>query len=141
MPILYTSSPEETKTIAESLAKTILPGNILCFFGDLGAGKTTFIKALAIALGTGSSELVNSPTFQYLNIYQGKVPIYHFDLYRLKSEEDFILLGFDEFFQTDGIVCIEWAEKIKSIIPKHAIHIQISHGGEDRRKIEIIENS
>jgi tRNA threonylcarbamoyladenosine biosynthesis protein TsaE len=132
----YPSSPEEMAQLAKTIAESLRPGAVLCFFGDLGAGKTTFIKALADGLGI-SELLVNSPTFQYLNIYQGRLPLYHFDLYRLRSAEDFVHSGFDEFFFKEGITCIEWAEKIADIIPSHATKITISHLGENLRKVEI----
>jgi len=132
---VVTSSAEETFECAQAFAKTLKVPAVICLFGDLGAGKTTFVKGLAAGIGAASHSTVNSPTFQYLNIYSGTVPLYHFDLYRLKSTDDFVLLGFDEFFG-QGIVCIEWAEKIKAIIPKNAIKITLSYEGEGR-KIEI----
>lgn len=129
------SSVEEVETIAQHLAVQLDSSTIICFFGDLGTGKTTFVKALAAALG--AQVPVNSPTFQYLNIYSGKIPVYHFDLYRLKSSEEFFLLGFDEFFGK-GVVCIEWAERIGDSIPENAIRIFLSHEGGNSRTIKIV---
>jgi tRNA threonylcarbamoyladenosine biosynthesis protein TsaE len=80
-------------------------------------------------------EDVSSPTFTYLHIYPG--PVYHFDLYRLKSAEEFLALGFDEYFNTDGIVCFEWAEKIASILPEKTLRITLKHAGENERLIEL----
>lgn len=125
--LTYTpKSEEETRALAKLFSKTLLKGDILCFFGDLGAGKTTFIKGLASQFGV-TEELVSSPTFQYVHIYEGSLPIFHFDLYRLRGTDDFLSLGFEEFFERQGITCIEWAEKIESILPKTAIRIFISH--------------
>ena len=137
----YPACPEDTAILARSFAQSLKPGSVLCFFGDLGAGKTTFIKALAQGLGV-APELVISPTFQYLNVYQGHCgntpcPIFHFDLYRLRGQEEFLLSGFHEFLSKDGIACIEWAEKIADILPDDVIHIRISH----LNKEDLVENN
>lgn len=130
--LTYTpKSEEETMTLAKAFSKTLLKGDIVCFFGDLGAGKTTFIKGLASQFGV-AEELVTSPTFQYVHIYEGSLPIFHFDLYRLSGPDDFLSHGFEEFFAKPGISCIEWAEKIETILPKTAIRISISHKDEGR---------
>lgn len=102
---------------------------MVALFGELGSGKTTFVKGLA------SSENVSSPTFNFLHIYPG--PLYHFDLYRLISEGDFLALGFQEYFNAGGICCIEWSEKIPSLLPKEAIRIYFEHAGGDKRTIAI----
>lgn len=132
-----TFSEEETLSIGHLVAKDLKLGAILAFFGDLGTGKTTFIKALAQELIDTHPNEVNSPTFTYLNIYEGKFPVYHFDLYRLKNTQDFLERGFDEYFDADGICCIEWAERIKPILPKNALHIHIKHLGENKRELTI----
>ena len=129
---LSTNSAEETFLAGYSLGKTLKPNSIVAFFGDLGAGKTTFIKGLVSSL---SSETVTSPTFTYLHIYSSN--IYHFDLYRLRSEKDFIDLGFAEYFGRDGICLIEWAEKIHDHLPKDVIWIQFESEGKNKRGITI----
>lgn len=114
---VVTESIEETEKVAVDLASTISAPTLLCFHGDLGAGKTTFIKALASYLTGVSKDEVSSPTFTLLNIYEGKIPLYHFDLYRLKDEEDFLNLGFDEILTSNsGVFCIEWVERILPLI-------------------------
>jgi tRNA threonylcarbamoyladenosine biosynthesis protein TsaE len=135
---LYTSaSLEETQHIAEQLANSIPAGSIIAFFGDLGAGKTTFIRLFAEQFGVMPDE-VNSPTFQYLNIYKGSIPIYHFDLYRLRGVDDFLGMGFEETFESGGICCIEWAERIDAILPKENLHVvRIRHDEQMTRHIEI----
>jgi tRNA threonylcarbamoyladenosine biosynthesis protein TsaE len=136
MPSYLAASLEETAHIAKMLAKTIPVGSVVAFFGDLGAGKTTFIRAFATHFGI-SSEEINSPTFQYLNIYKSPCPLYHFDLYRLRGIEDFLGLGFEEYFVSDGICLIEWAERIEAILPKNSILIRIRHDEINSRHIDI----
>jgi tRNA threonylcarbamoyladenosine biosynthesis protein TsaE len=96
----------------------------------LGAGKTTFVQG--IALGLCINESVQSPTFNYLNIYQGTFPLYHFDLYRMKGPSDFFSMGFEEYFDSNGITVIEWAERLAETLPPRAISIHFSHDGNER---------
>lgn len=126
MTVYHAISPQHTQEIASILAQQTKKGAVLAFFGNLGAGKTTFIRSFVEYFDIPSTA-VCSPTFQYLNIYSGTLPIYHFDLYRLQSAADFIELGFDEFFSSDGIVCIEWAERIEKILPKNSVIIRLEH--------------
>lgn len=141
MGFYRTSSAEETMQVAAEIAKTLKPGDVLAFFGDLGAGKTTFIKAIAEEITGIAATAINSPTFQYLNIYQGKHPFYHFDLYRLQGAEDFLTMGFEEMFYQNGICCIEWAERIRDILPPNAISISITHIASNIRTIHLKELS
>lgn len=127
---------KDTLELGEQFGKELQPNKVVCFFGNLGAGKTTFIKGIAKSLGIDPTS-VNSPTFQYLNIYKGTLPVFHFDLYRLGNLEDFLSLGFEEMFSQGGISCIEWSERIESIIPEDAIFISIDHTACGGRKIEI----
>lgn len=137
MRSLETRSSEETFLAGLSLGKTLKPNSVVAFFGELGAGKTTFIKGFVSTL---SPETVTSPTFSYLHIYRGpQYNIYHFDLYRLRSEKDFIDLGFGEYLKNDGICLIEWAEKIGPILPSDTIRVSFEHRGEDRRAILFIQ--
>lgn len=100
---------------------------ILALTGDLGAGKTTFVQGLAI--GMGIDEPIQSPTFVLLNAYHG---LYHFDLYRLKQEDDFKNLGFDEYFEKEGICAIEWPERIAKLLPKETINIEFIYKDNQR---------
>lgn len=131
----FSNSSFETYQIGVNLGKELAENTILCFFGNLGAGKTTFIKGVVNGLLGISSNEVNSPTFTYLNIYENKV--YHFDLYRLKDADEFLSMGFDEMFDAGGVCCIEWSEKISTLIPENALSIIITHEGGDSRRIEI----
>lgn len=128
-------SVEDTYEVASEIAKKIGPSDTICLFGDLGAGKTTFVKGLVKSFGV-APEQVSSPTFVYLNIYQGPVSFYHFDLYRLKDEAAFLSMGFDEYLDQEGIKCIEWSEKIASILPSNVIKITLTHVNEGTRQIE-----
>lgn len=129
-------SPQETEQIARKVFEKLPSRAILCFFGEMGVGKTFFIKALAEADQIPAQQ-VTSPTFTYLNRYEGSRPFYHFDLWRLSGPEAFIHQGFDEVFSEEGIICIEWSEKIASILPPEALLIRIESVGENERKIEI----
>lgn len=137
-----TRSPEETFRAGEKFGHTLETPCVIALHGDLGAGKTTFIRGLASSLGADERE-VCSPTFTYLNIYQGRYStIYHFDLYRIPTETEFKAAGFDEFLQAGGVCCIEWSEKIASLLQERfcsrIYRIQIAHGGADLREIKIL---
>jgi len=133
------SSSQEMEDLGKELGRIVSTPAVIAFHGDLGAGKTTFIKGLVCGAALVSSREVNSPTFTYLNIYIGTKEIYHFDLYRLKGSEDFLVMGFDEYFNK-GICCIEWAERIPDLLPPGSIHIHIQSLGETKRKITISSN-
>ncbi|MBI2743815.1 MAG: tRNA (adenosine(37)-N6)-threonylcarbamoyltransferase complex ATPase subunit type 1 TsaE [Chlamydiales bacterium] len=132
---VHSSSSEETIEYGAEIGRGLSPGSILCFFGDLGAGKTTLIKGIAKGAGEISEREVSSPTFPYLHIYSGRVPVYHFDLYRLKNADEFCALGFDEYLNGSGICCIEWAERIEEILPSKTLLIRIEHESNETRKI------
>lgn len=139
MEPFVTHSPAETMRFGKDWGRTLPKNAIVCFFGDLAAGKTTLIKGIASGVSGCSEELVNSPTFVYLNIYNGQREVYHFDLYRLQNPEEFISMGFDEYFYTDGVVCIEWPERIAPFLPVPRLEVHLTHMGEGARKIEIKE--
>ncbi len=135
---MITHSAEETIKAGEAFGKSLKPNAVVCFFGDLGAGKTTFIKGMARGFQKPNVEIeVNSPTFTYLNIYQGDVPLYHFDLYRLKDVDEFLMMGFDEVLEAGGISCIEWSERLVPLDMSNYIKVEISHLGGDSRSINI----
>lgn len=131
-----TVSTEETMKVAEALAQQLEAGTTVTLEGDLGAGKTTFTKGLA--LGLGVTRVVNSPTFTIIKEYQGThLPLYHMDVYRLdeESEED---LGFDDYFFGSGITVVEWASRIKSQLPKDRLEIIIKRVSDNERVIRFI---
>ncbi|MDX8431034.1 MAG: tRNA (adenosine(37)-N6)-threonylcarbamoyltransferase complex ATPase subunit type 1 TsaE [Candidatus Algichlamydia australiensis] len=131
------SSTEEMMALGEEFAKTLSPGAILLFYGDLGAGKTTFVKGLAKALCGVETNEVQSPTFTYLNIYEGSVPLYHFDLYRLENAKQFYALGFEEYLGGSGVAAIEWAERLGSNLPEGAIQVEIKYINEKIREVSL----
>lgn len=130
-------SSEETHSIAKAFGSALPNHSIIAFSGDLGAGKTTFIRGLSEGAAAIDPRQVSSPTFTFLHIYEGLKTIYHFDLYRLPSEEEFLSSGFHDYFEAEGICCIEWAEKIPSYLPKIDYHIDIAHAGKEMRNITI----
>ena len=135
--MVKTNSPEQTMQFAEKFAPILSKGAVLLLHGDLGAGKTHFVKGLA--KGIGSKVTVTSPTFTLLNIYDdGKMPIYHFDMYRLSSKEEAEELGFNEYFDTknsNGIVIVEWPENVEGLINCPHINVEIKKLDEDGREI------
>lgn len=137
--MLYKSnSYRETENIAKAFAKTLTPGDVLCFYGDLGAGKTAFTQGLA--KGLGIEEYVSSPTFTILNCYQGKMPLYHFDVYRIADPDEMYEIGYYEYVYGDGVAVIEWAELIEDILPDKRYNITITKDlekHEDYREILI----
>ncbi len=129
-----TRRAEETVAFGALLGKNLEPNAVVCLFGELGAGKTTFVKGLVQGRTSVAPEHVVSPTFVYLNIYD---TVYHFDLYRLHDADEFLSMGFDEYFYLGGICCIEWSERIAPIIPEGAIHVTLSHLTEGSREITV----
>ncbi|MGE6379232.1 tRNA (adenosine(37)-N6)-threonylcarbamoyltransferase complex ATPase subunit type 1 TsaE [Peribacillus muralis] len=122
---------EETALFAQKLAIRLSSSDVLALEGDLGAGKTAFTKGLAKGLGV--SRTVNSPTFTIIKEYMGRLPLYHMDVYRVsESEED---LGFDEYFEGDGVTVVEWAHLIKDQLPDEILTIYIYRLGDSSRRI------
>ncbi|KKK99640.1 hypothetical protein LCGC14_2630730 [marine sediment metagenome] len=134
---IITNSSKETIQVGIDLSQNLKKGSIVAFLGDLGSGKTTLIKGIVKALSEKKDINVNSPTFVYLNIYDAKTPIYHFDLYRIKDKNHFYSLGFEEYFSCAGICLIEWSENILDILPKDTIFIKMTHQKENQKEIEI----
>ena len=131
-----TKSADETRALAALLGSRLHPGVVLCLIGDLGAGKTTWTQGLALGLGLPPEEPVNSPTFTLVSEHPGgRVPLYHFDVYRLLDSSGLYDLGFDEYLSGDGVVVIEWADKIADALPPDRIDIALTVEGPDRRRI------
>ena len=126
---------EETQRIAAALAKVVVPGTVIALEGDLGAGKTHFTQGLARGLGVG--EAVTSPTFNVMSVYdQGRLPLYHFDLYRLEDALELEDIAFYDYVEADGVSCIEWAAKFLEEIPAQALWISITTCEDNARSIE-----
>lgn len=131
------NSLEETEKLAKQVAASLKPGQVLAFYGDLGAGKTTFIQYLCKELGL--SEQITSPTFTIINeYYSGKAfPVFHFDFYRLKNTTELKVLNFDDYIYGEGVCLIEWAEKIELFLPEEYYKIKLWFDENDKRTISI----
>lgn len=129
---LLTASPEETRAVGEAIAPALRSGDVVSLTGDLGAGKTTFVQGVAQALGV--ADHVVSPTFTLVREYEGTVPIYHFDVYRLDHLQDVLDLGFEEILDLGGIVFIEWGDAIEALLPEAYLQIELTIPGEESRR-------
>ncbi|MBT1074528.1 tRNA (adenosine(37)-N6)-threonylcarbamoyltransferase complex ATPase subunit type 1 TsaE [Geobacter grbiciae] len=131
-------SVEETILLGEWLGRLLEPGSFIALTGELGAGKTQFVRGVATGLGIDSSVPITSPTFTLLNEYQGRIRLYHFDLYRLGGVDDAAELGFDEYFHGDEVCLVEWAERLGSDIPSERLDIIFDYLSDTERRIDFI---
>ncbi len=132
------SSPEETRALGEALGRQLRPGEVVAFSGDLGAGKTCMIQG--VCAGLGIADQVNSPTFILINEYTGRaggqaVAVYHFDLYRLRSETELEALGAEEYFYGQGVCLIEWPERARAALPPRRREVVLEYRGPQTRRI------
>ena len=134
---MLSKSVEETIGIGSRLAGKLKKGDCVALVGDLGAGKTVLTKGIAKGLGVKDARYVNSPTFVIIKEYKGKIPLYHFDLYRLNTSSVIDAENFEEYFYGDGVTVIEWADKIRAMLPPGYIEVRLTVVGENKRKIEI----
>jgi tRNA threonylcarbamoyladenosine biosynthesis protein TsaE len=128
-----TTNPVETRALAERLAAVARPGDLLCLVGDLGAGKTQFAKGFAVGLGI--TDTVNSPTFVLMAEYQGRLPLFHLDMYRLDDAADAFAGGLLDERQAEGVVLVEWAERLGPALPVARLDVLIEGTGDDPRHI------
>ena len=130
-----TNSPGETEKIGSALGKILQPGTLIAYRGDLGAGKTAFTRGLA--RGLGCSDIVTSPTYTIVNEYLGgRLPLFHFDMYRLRSSDDLWDIGWEDYLDRGGVCAVEWSENVDDAM-EEAIYITIEKLGEDTRRISI----
>ena len=130
-----THSPDETERIGERLGTVLTPGTVLAYLGDLGAGKTAFTRGLA--RGLGASETVTSPTYTIVNEYlSGRLPLFHFDMYRLSSGEELWDIGWEDYLDRGGVCAVEWSENVADAM-EDAVTVRIEKLGEDTRRITI----
>lgn len=135
---IETNSFEETVEFGKKIGHILSCGDIICLSGDLGTGKTAFTNGIAKALGINS--YITSPTFTLVNEYEGRIPLYHFDVYRIADPEEMFDIGFEEYINGQGITIIEWGEQIEEVLPKEIIKIKITKNlnkGLDVREIAI----
>lgn len=131
-----TRSPGETERAAAELAAKLPVGSVIALYGDLGAGKTCFIRGLAHGLGV--ARIVHSPTFTLINEYPGRLTLFHMDLYRIRDADEALDFGLDDYIFGSGVCAIEWAEKVEKLLPQQTIRVTLSLGAtEDERSIRI----
>lgn len=130
------TSPKETQELARNLGELAPPGTVLVLDGPLGAGKTSFVQGLAKGLGIDG--VVNSPTFTLVKEYCGRLPLFHFDLYRLEDAEELWELGFEEYLRGGGVCALEWGERATRLLPPEYLHIHLGYGGETQRTIHFL---
>ena len=138
---ILSDSPDATEALAGRIAQLLMPGDFISLRGELGAGKTRFASGVAKGLGVDSSIPITSPTYTLLNIYQGRIPLYHFDLYRLCGDDDAFSLGFPEYFYGNGISLVEWPERLSNELPKDRLEVFLSYVDDVSRDIELISTS
>ena len=130
-----THTPEETEAIGAALGKILTPGTVIAYEGDLGAGKTAFTRGLA--RGLGCTDIVTSPTYTIVNEYlSGRLPLFHFDMYRLRSSDDLFDIGWEDYLERGGVCAVEWSENVADAM-EGAIRIRIEKPTPDSRKITV----
>jgi len=136
--VYKSNSAKETENIAKAFAKTLKAGDVVCLWGDLGVGKTAF--AAGLSKGLGVTEYISSPTFTVVNCYEGRLPVYHFDVYRISDSEEMFEIGYEEYVYGEGVSIIEWPGLISDILPEIRYDITISKNLElhtDFREIQV----
>ncbi len=137
MSLTYHAANEAaTEVLGVALAAALPPGAVVALIGTLGAGKTRLVQAIAAAAGVPPGEVV-SPTFVLIHEYRGRLPIYHFDAYRLRNEDEFLQLGPEEYFDSAGWSFVEWADKVAHCLPRERLEIRIEPTGPTARRFEI----
>ena len=130
-----TNSPRETEAVAEKLAQLLRPGTVIAYRGDLGAGKTAFTRGLA--RGLGCQDMATSPTYTIVNEYlSGRMPLFHFDMYRLRSADDLWDIGWEDYLDRGGVCAVEWSENVDDAM-ENAVYVTIEKLGEDARRITL----
>ncbi|QDS98641.1 tRNA (adenosine(37)-N6)-threonylcarbamoyltransferase complex ATPase subunit type 1 TsaE [Adhaeretor mobilis] len=141
MAIIFQANCEaDTEHLGAALAGALPAGTTVALIGTLGAGKTRLVQAVGAALGVPSDE-VNSPTFVLINEYEGDKPIYHFDAYRLRDDDEFLELGPEEYFESAGLTFVEWADRVADCLPEEYVRIEIEVLGETERRFMISATS
>lgn len=131
-----TKDVSETEKIARDLAGVLKSGDIVALYGPVGSGKTCFVRGLAY--GLGCSQEVKSPSFSLVNEYSGPLPLYHIDFYRLEKEAEIIDLGWTDYIESDGVVAIEWAERVRNMLPPNRFDVYLHFSGPEMRRVEIL---
>ncbi len=137
---LISTGTEDTLKIGKIIGETLRKGSIVALTGELGSGKTCITQGIARGIGVPENYYITSPTFTLINEYPGRITLYHLDIYRLSGSQDLDDLGYEEYFYGDGVIVIEWAEKIKDILPPDCLFVYLKHVDEERREIKISGN-
>ena len=126
-----------TEAFGRQLAQLLFPGAVVALVGPLGAGKTHLARAIAVGLGVADGRVVTSPTFVLIQEYAGRLPVYHFDAYRLRGEADLIDLGIHEYFESDGVCLVEWADRAPGVLPAERLQVRLAVVGETARRATV----
>ena len=132
---IITKSEKETQEAGEKLVQTLAPGSVVAMYGDLGAGKTAFVRGMTRGLGINFP--VSSPTFNVVNEYPGKVPVFHFDMYRLGSADELFDIGWDDYLERGGICAVEWSENVEEAFEPGTVKVTITKLGDTEREITV----
>jgi tRNA threonylcarbamoyladenosine biosynthesis protein TsaE len=136
--IIDVADPAATVALGRRLGARLFAGAVVGLTGQLGAGKTFLARAIAEGLGVPDSRIVSSPTFVLIQEYPGRLPIYHFDAYRLKAVAEFADLGVHEYFQGDGVCLVEWADRVEDVMPAERLHIHLEASGPTSRRLTLV---
>ena len=140
MTRIHIANEKDTEKLGENIGQKVQPGTVIALIGDLGTGKTTLTKS--IARGLGVTETVTSPTFNIIREYRsGRLPLYHFDVYRIGDPDEMFELGYVEYFYGDGVCVVEWADIIEELLPEDAVVITIDRGASDEEREYEIEGA
>ena len=134
METVESNSPDVTIRLAKKFAQTVEPGDVVCLNGNLGAGKTHFVRGFVQGLGL-PGDIVSSPTFTIINEYDGELPVYHFDCYRLERVEEALEIGVEEYLYGKGVCIVEWPDRIRDLLPRTSKHVTFSITGKKKREI------
>jgi tRNA threonylcarbamoyladenosine biosynthesis protein TsaE len=137
---LTSEGADETRRIGQIIGRFLQKGDIIALIGELGSGKTCITQGIARGINVPENYYVTSPTFTLINEYPGRIPLYHLDIYRLSGSQDLIDMGYEEYFYGDGVIIIEWAEKIIDILPDDTLFIHFMYVDENKRTINISGN-
>jgi len=134
-----TTTAEETIRLGEKIARRLKPGDLVALSGELGAGKTTLVKGIAKGLGVKNYRYVNSPSFVLVKEYKGKIPLFHFDIYRLNNLKDIEDIGYEDYLARDGVIVIEWSSKMGRILPERHLNVALKIKNPNERTISVKE--
>jgi len=134
---LISNSAEDTQVIGKIIGEYLRGGDVVALIGELGSGKTCITRGIARGIGVSEKYRITSPTFTLINEYPGRTTLYHLDIYRLSGLQDLEDMGYEEYFYSDGIIVIEWAEKIKEILPRECFNIYLRYLDENKRELKI----